>query len=340
MTTSILVTGAAGFIGYHLSLALSSLGYRVIGLDNFNDYYALSLKKSRAALLAEQGIAVERLDISDSDSLAAFFTRAQPSIVVHLAAQAGVRYSLTDPESYIRSNITGFFNILENCRHHMPSHLIYASSSSVYGASCRYPYAESDAANHPVSLYAATKKSNEAMAHSYAHLFGLPVTGLRFFTVYGAWGRPDMAYYSFTRKILAGEPIPIFNNGAMLRDFTYIDDIIGGILGLLDRPPSADKEWDAKNPANASSSAPWRLYNIGNNAPVPLEDFITILEDSLGVAAIRDYQPMQVGDVVATAADTSLLQDLSGFRPSTSLAEGIAHFTRWYRSYHGQNPHT
>ena len=264
----------------------------------------------------------------------AIFKDEQPDVVINLAAQAGVRYSIENPLAYLDSNLAGFMNVLEGCRHYDVKHLIYASSSSVYGANHTYPFSEDDTVDHPVSLYAATKKANEALAHSYAHLYGLPTTGLRFFTVYGPWGRPDMAYFSFTRKILAGEPIPIFNHGKMQRDFTYIDDIVSGIVGLTDKPAEGNPDWDPKNPDPATSLAPWRIYNIGNNTPTELEHFISVLEESIGIKAIRDYQPMQAGDVVKTAANIEALQAQTGFTPSTSIEDGLPKFVDWYKRFY------
>ena len=330
--TRVLVTGAAGFIGMHAALALLRRGDEVVGIDNLNDYYDVSLKQARLArLLAEPRFRFERADIADSAATTACFESGGFDRVVHLAAQAGVRHSVTHPATYAQSNLVGFLNILEGCRHQHIQHLVYASSSSVYGGNRKLPFAEDDAVDHPVSLYAATKKANELMAHSYSHLYALPTTGLRFFTVYGPWGRPDMACFDFTRAILAGEPIAVFNHGRMSRDFTYIDDIVSGLLAVLDRPPAADA---------VASGAPYRVLNIGSHAPVPLLDFIGALESALGRRAVLDLQPMQPGDVPATYADVSRLQALTGnARPALPLAEGVQRFVDWYRDYHGVPRH-
>ncbi len=334
MSISFLITGVAGFIGYHTALALLNAGHAVVGVDNLNDYYDTRLKQARFDNLEKLGVKLHVIDIADQAAMADVFAKVRPQIVVHLAAQAGVRYSIENPMAYLNSNLAGFMSILEGCRQHDVEHLIYASSSSVYGARHVFPFSEHDPVDHPISLYAATKKANEALAHSYAHLYGLPTTGLRFFTVYGPWGRPDMAYFSFTQKILAGKPIPIFNHGKMRRDFTYIDDIIGGIFGVINHPATPNLDWDASKPDSASSLAPWRLYNIGNNAPIALEYFITVLEDSLGQKAIRDYLPMQDGDVMATAADISALKTATGFQPTTNIEDGIPKFVEWYRQFY------
>jgi UDP-glucuronate 4-epimerase len=341
----VLVTGAAGFIGMHVALALLRRGDEVVGLDNLNDYYDVGLKQARLAqLLALPGFRFEHLDIADTAATLACFAGGGFERVVHLAAQAGVRYSVTHPHAYAQSNLVGFLNVLEGCRHHAVKHLVYASSSSVYGGNTKLPFSEPDRVDHPVSLYAATKKANELMAHSYSHLYGLPSTGARFFTVYGPWGRPDMAYFEFTRAILAGEPIAVFNHGHMSRDFTYIDDIVLGVLGVLDAPPvavagPADNPADnpAGNPAgNAASGAPYRVLNIGSHQPVALLDFIGALERALGRRAQLDLQAMQPGDVPATYADVSALQALNGSaRPPMLLAEGVQRFVDWYRAFHG-----
>ncbi len=333
----VLVTGAAGFIGMHVALALLRRGDEVVGIDNLNDYYDVSLKRARLARLqAEPGFRFERVDIADSAATAACFESGGFDRVVHLAAQAGVRYSVTHPAAYAQSNLVGFLNILEGCRQRQVEHLVYASSSSVYGGNRKLPFAEDDAVDHPVSLYAATKKANELMAHSYSHLYRLPTTGLRFFTVYGPWGRPDMAYFAFTRAILAGEPIAVFNHGHMSRDFTYIDDIVSGLLPVLDAPPAVG----ADDTSAAASSAPYRVLNIGSHAPVPLLDFIGALERALGRRAVLDLQPMQPGDVPATYADVSRLQALTGSaHPALPLAEGVQRFVDWYRDYHGLPRH-
>jgi UDP-glucuronate 4-epimerase len=335
----ILVTGVAGFIGFHVTRALLARGDRVLGVDNLNDYYDVQLKRDRLAALApDSGDRLEtvELDIADAAALRSLVADAKPDAVIHLAAQAGVRYSLEHPHAYTHSNISGFLAVLEACRHQPVEHLVYASSSSVYGLNAHMPFSVNDNVDHPVSLYAATKKANELMAHSYAHLYGIPTTGLRFFTVYGPWGRPDMAYFLFTRAILAGEPIRVFNGGEMARDFTYIDDIVEGVLRVLDRPATADPAWSAASPDPGSSCAPYRVFNIGNNQPVRLLDFIETIERALGREAVKDFQPMQPGDVTATCADIDALGAWTGYRPSTPLAEGLAQFTAWYRDYYGQ----
>jgi UDP-glucuronate 4-epimerase len=321
----VLVTGAAGFIGMHTARALLAKGARVTGVDNLDPYYDVTLKEARLALLAATpGFTFERMDLADADAAARLFRDGAFTHVVHLAAQPGVRHSLTHPLSYLRSNIDAFGHVLEGCRHAPPAHLVYASSSSVYGANHALPFSEDQRVDHPVSLYAATKCANELMAYSYSHLFELPVTGLRFFTVYGPWGRPDQAPMVFTRSILAGEPIHVFNEGRMQRDFTYIDDIVEGVVRTLDHPP-----------VPRDDVAPAALYNIGNNAAVELTDFIATLEGLLGRAAIRDYQPMQPGDMPATYAAIDRLHALTGFTPRTSLADGLARFVAWYREYYG-----
>jgi UDP-glucuronate 4-epimerase len=332
----ILVTGAAGFIGYHTAHRLLDRGDEVVGVDNFNDYYDVSLKEARLARLREHAaFRMERLDVGDRDGMAALFARERFERVVHLAAQAGVRYSLINPHAYTDSNVTGFLNILEGARHHGIEHLVFASTSSVYGANTSQPFSEHQNVDHPVSLYAATKKANELMAHSYAHLFGIRVTGLRFFTVYGPWGRPDMALFRFTRGILAGEPIPVFNNGQMIRDFTYVDDIVEGVVRTLDHPAQPDPAWTGDAPDPATSYAPYRVFNIGNNEPVLLLDCIAMLEDELGKKAQMEFLPIQPGDVVSTRADVSELESAVGFRPRTPLRTGIARFANWYREYYG-----
>ena len=331
----ILVTGAAGFIGYHVSKRLLERGDRVMGLDNLNAYYDPSLKVARLEQLRKfDGFAFEKVDLHDVDGIERVFAAHQPKSVVHLAAQAGVRYSIDNPRAYIESNVSGFLNILEGCRHHPVAHLVYASTSSIYGLNTRQPFSEHDNTDHPISLYAATKKANEAMAHSYAHLYGIPCTGLRFFTVYGPWGRPDMALFKFARGILAGEAIPVFNRGEMIRDFTYIDDIVEGVIRVLDRPAPADAGWDSENPDAASSRAPYRVFNIGNNTPVPLMDYIAALERALGRKAKLDLLPMQAGDVPSTMADISELEKATGYHPSTPVADGVARFVKWYREFY------
>ena len=330
-----LVTGAAGFIGMHTSLRLLARGDRVIGLDNLNDYYAVSLKQARlAGLLAYANFSFHQLDVADREGMMALFAQIEPAGVIHLAAQAGVRYSLTNPHAYIDSNIQGFTNILEGCRHNGAQHLVYASSSSVYGGNTALPFSEHDSVDHPISLYAASKKANELMAHTYSHLFGLPTTGLRFFTVYGPWGRPDMALFLFTKAILAGQPIDIFNDGNMVRDFTFVDDIVEGIIRVADKPATPDAAFDPANPDPATSSAPYRVFNIGNNQPTPLMDYIQALESALGITANKNYLPMQPGDVPVTAANTDELDAWIGFKPNTAVSDGVARFVNWYRSYY------
>ncbi len=334
----VLVTGAAGFIGMHTAATLLARGDEVVGIDNLNDYYDPQLKLDRLALLAAlpdaERFRFEKLDLADGPGMAALFARERFDRVVHLAAQAGVRYSLENPGAYAQSNLVGFVNVLEGCRHHEVEHLVYASSSSVYGGNVKMPFAESDPVDHPVSLYAATKKANELMAHTYSHLYGLPTTGLRFFTVYGPWGRPDMAPMLFTRAILAGEAIKVFNHGQMRRDFTYIDDIVEGVVATLDRIPVGDEAFNREQPNSSSSWAPYRVFNIGNSEPVALMDFIGALEKTLGQEAIKNFQPMQPGDVVATFADTSRLEAWTGVHPTTSVVDGVKHFADWYRAYY------
>jgi len=331
----ILVTGAAGFVGFHLTQRLLERGDEVVGLDNLNDYYDVGLKEARLHILeAQPGFRFVRAALEDRPTIAALFSDERFEMVVNLAAQAGVRYSLQNPHAYIDSNIVGFMNVLEGCRHNAVKHLVYASSSSVYGANTTVPFSEHHATDHPVSLYAATKKSNELMAHTYAHLFGLPVTGLRFFTVYGPWGRPDMAYFSFTRAILEGRPIDVFNHGRMQRDFTYIDDIVEGVVRALGQIPRPDPAWDAACPDPAASNAPYRLYNIGNNQPVELGHFIEVLEGCLGKKANRNLLPIQAGEVLVTCADVDDLMRDVGFRPATPIQEGLRRFVEWYRGFY------
>jgi len=330
----IFVTGAAGFIGFHVSKRLLERGEEVVGIDNLNDYYDPALKLARLEILRKfERFEFVRADIADRAAMEALFAQHKPQRVVHLAAQAGVRYSLTNPHVYTESNITGFLNILEGCRHHGVEHLVYASSSSVYGANTKQPFSEHDNIDHPVSLYAATKKANELMAHTYAHLFGVASTGLRFFTVYGPWGRPDMALFRFTRGILAGEPIPVYNEGRMIRDFTFIDDIVEGVVRVLDQRAEPDPNWSGDAPDPARSYAPYRVFNIGNNRPVLLLDYIAALEEALGRKATLELLPMQPGDVVSTRADVSELEKAVGFHPSVTIAEGIARFVTWYKDY-------
>jgi len=334
----VLVTGAAGFIGFHTSRALSMRGDEVIGIDNINDYYDPALKAARLQHLEElPGFRFRRIDIADREAMADLFREARPHRVVHLAAQAGVRYAATHPHAYADSNLTGFLNVLEGCRHGAVEHLVYASSSSVYGANTKLPFSERDTVDHPVSLYAATKKANELMAHSYAHLYRLPVTGLRFFTVYGPWGRPDMALFSFAARIVGGETIDVFNHGNHSRDFTYIDDIVEGVVRILDRTATPDPAWRSDDPDPATSNAPYRLYNIGNNQPVRLLHLIGCLESALGRTAAKRFLPMQPGDVPDTYADIDLLAADAGFRPSTPIEVGVERFVAWFKAYYGHN---
>jgi UDP-glucuronate 4-epimerase len=332
----VLVTGAAGFIGYHVAERLLARGDEVIGLDNVNDYYDISLKEARLArLTANARFSFARIDLADRDAVAAIFAKGKFAAVVHLAAQAGVRYSLKDPFAYVDSNLSGFVTILEGCRHAKVGHLVYASSSSVYGANTVTPFSVHQNVDHPLSLYAATKKANELLAHSYAHLYGIPVTGLRFFTVYGPWGRPDMAYFLFTRAIFRGEPIDVFNNGDMQRDFTYVDDVVEGVVRVLDRPPAPDPGWRSRDADAATSSAPYRLYNIGNNRPISLGAFIETLESCIGSSVKKNYLPMQPGDLPSTVADIDDLVRDVGFAPSTPIEIGLQRFVSWYREYYG-----
>lgn len=331
----ILVTGAAGFIGYSVSRALLARGDEVVGLDNLNAYYDTQLKHDRLLQLkSQENFRFILLDLIDRHALARLFTEEKFTHVVHLAAQAGVRYSLENPHAYLDSNVTGTLNILENCRHYPVRHLVYASSSSVYGLNAKAPFAVSDNVDHPISLYAATKKTTELMAHTYAHLYAIPTTGLRFFTVYGPWGRPDMAPMKFAKAIFSGQPIEVYNYGQMQRDFTYIDDVVTGVLKVLDKPATVDAAWNPAAPAPASSSAPYRLYNIGNHQPVNLLDFITLLEKTIGVEAKKNLLPMQPGDVAQTFADvTDLMRDFD-FKPTTDLEAGIQQFIAWYKHYY------
>ena len=331
----ILVTGAAGFIGFHMSSLLLDQGEQVVGLDNLNDYYSVDLKKARLEqLVGREGFSFAEMDLADTNSLMALFDRHGFSHVIHLAAQAGVRYSLTNPRAYIDSNLVGFGNILEACRHSSCAHLLYASSSSVYGSNKLQPFSVHHAVDHPISLYAATKKANELMAHTYSHLYNLPTTGLRFFTVYGPWGRPDMALYLFTKAIFEGKPIDVFNDGQMKRDFTYIDDIVGAMMRLLDTIPQPDDEFDPLAPDPGSSACPYRVYNIGNNSPIELGYFIKVLENEIGVEANKNFLPLQPGDVVETYADVADLERVIDFKPSTSIEHGIARFVQWFRTFH------
>ena len=331
----VLVTGAAGFIGMHVSQILLARGDQVVGLDNLNDYYDPTLKEARLARLSgHPGFSFVRMDVADRAGIAALFEQQRFDRVVHLAAQAGVRYSLVNPHAYIDANIVGFTNILEGCRHTGVQHLAYASSSSVYGGNTHMPFSEHHGVDHPVSLYAATKKANELMAHTYSHLFGLPTTGLRFFTVYGPWGRPDMALFLFTKAILAGEPIKVFNHGKMIRDFTYIDDIAEGVVRVLDRAATADPAYDPASADPARSNAPYRVFNIGNHDPIPLMDFIGAIEQAVGREAVKELLPLQDGDVPATHADVEELAAWTGFRPAMPVPEGIRRFVAWYRDYY------
>jgi UDP-glucuronate 4-epimerase len=331
----ILVTGAAGFIGFHVAQRLLKQGLDVVALDNMNPYYDPSLKEARRAELAKSNrMRFAKLDIAGRDGMAALFKEHRFSYVVHLAAQAGVRYSLVDPLAYVDANLTGFATILEGCRHNECRHLLYASSSSVYGSNTKMPFSVHENVDHPLSLYGASKKANELMSHAYAHLFGIPMTGLRFFTVYGPWGRPDMAMWIFAKAIIAGEPIKLFNNGNMRRDFTYIDDVVELVVRLVDRPPAGNSNFSSASPDPASSSAPWRVYNIGNNKPVEVLEVVRLLEQAIGKKAKRELLPMQPGDVPATCADIDDLMRDVNFKPSTSITDGISRFIDWYRSYH------
>ena len=338
---TVFITGAAGFIGFHLSTRLLERGTPVVGFDNVNSYYDPSLKRARIAQLQAtaqrtgSSFQLIEADLEDRQAVEAAFAQHKPHNVVNLAAQAGVRYSIENPAAYIQSNLVGFGNILEGCRHHGIQHLVYASSSSVYGGNAKMPFSEHQGVDHPVSLYAASKKSNELMAHTYSHLYGLPATGLRFFTVYGPWGRPDMALFLFTKAMLANEPIQVFNNGQMLRDFTYVDDIIESLIRVLDKPAAADPAFSPVQPDPATSWAPHRVFNIGNSNPTPLMDYIQAIEEALGITATKEFLPMQPGDVPATAADTSALEIWTGFKPNTPVKEGVARFVNWYRGFYG-----
>ncbi len=331
----VLVTGAAGFIGYHLSRRLVEQDYTVVGVDNINDYYDVHLKRARLRQLENyRNFKFVKMNLAERKETAELFSGEQFDVVVHLAAQPGVRYSLVNPYAYVESNISGFLNILEGCRHYHIEHLVYASSSSIYGANTTMPFSVHQNVDHPVSLYAATKKSNELMAHAYSHLYGIPTTGLRFFTVYGPWGRPDMAYFSFTRDIFEDKPIDVFNYGRMKRDFTYIDDIIDGIMRVLPRIPTPDPQWDSAHPDSGTSYAPYRLYNMGNNHPVELIYFIHILEQYIGKKAKLNMLPMQAGDVTETFADIDDLSRDTGFKPGTPVEKGLEHFVNWYKSFY------
>ncbi|CAM7713154.1 NAD-dependent epimerase [Citrobacter cronae] len=329
-----LVTGAAGFIGFHVSKRLLEAGHQVVGIDNLNDYYDVSLKQARLELLVHPGFQFHKSDLADRDSMSALFASGHFDRVIHLAAQAGVRYSLENPHAYADSNLTGFLNILEGCRHNKIQHLLYASSSSVYGMNRKMPFSTDDSVDHPVSLYAATKKANELMAHTYSHLYGLPTTGLRFFTVYGPWGRPDMALFKFTKAMLEGKSIDVYNYGKMKRDFTYIGDIAEAIIRLQDVIPAPNEEWTVESGSPATSSAPYCVYNIGNSSPVELMDYIKALEEALGIDATKNMLPLQPGDVLETSADTKALYDVIGFKPTTTVKDGVKNFVDWYRDFY------
>ncbi len=332
----LLITGTAGFIGFHLAKLCLDRGHAVLGFDNVNPYYDPKLKESRLAILAKySGFSFHRSDLTDSAAVEKAFTESKAETVVHLAAQAGVRYSLENPRAYVDANVVGFLNILEACRRHGTGHLTYASTSSVYGANTHMPFSVHEGVNHPLTLYAATKKANEMMAHSYSHLFAIPTTGLRFFTVYGPWGRPDMALFLFTKNILAGEPIDVYNHGHHKRDFTYVDDIVEGVYRTAMRPAQSDPKWDGNNPDPAASLAPFRVYNIGNNNPVELFDYIRVLEEKLGKKAKMNLLPLQPGDVPDTMADVDDLMRDTGFKPATSVETGVSKFVDWYREYYG-----
>lgn len=334
-TGNILVTGAAGFIGFHLSKKLCALGYQVTGIDSLNDYYDVQLKKDRLGILEKfENFDFKKIDLNESDQLEKIFKPVRFDTVINLAAQAGVRYSLENPKAYLDANVNGFVNLIENCRHHDSGHLIFASSSSVYGANTSMPFSVHDNVDHPISLYAATKKSNELIAHTYSALFKLPTTGLRFFTAYGPYGRPDMALFLFTKAILEGKPIDVFNNGKMLRDFTYVEDIVEGIVRLIKSPARSNPDWSGDNPDPASSFAPYKIYNIGNNNPVELAHFIETIENCLGKKAIKNYMPIQKGDVPRTYANVDDLMNDVGYKPSTTLEYGVGQFVDWYRKYY------
>jgi len=333
--SKILVTGAAGFIGSHLSIRLLERGDEVVGLDNLNDYYEVSLKEARLARFEDhENFRLVKMDLSDREDMAALFAEEQFDKVINLAAQAGVRYSIENPHAYVDSNIVGFMNVLEGCRHNHVKHLVYASSSSVYGANETMPFSVHDNVDHPLSLYAASKKANELMAHTYSNLFDLPTTGLRFFTVYGPWGRPDMALFLFTKAIIEGKPIDVFNHGKMRRDFTYVDDIVEGVIRVLDNTATANPDWSGKTPDPGTSKAPWKVYNIGNSSPVELMDYIGAIEKALGMEAQKNYMPLQDGDVPATFANVDdLVRDVA-YKPDTPVEDGVARFVDWYREYY------
>lgn len=329
-----LVTGAAGFIGFHTCKRLLEAGHQVVGIDNMNDYYDVNLKQARLDLLQSSLFSFHKVDLADRQGIAELFAEEKFNRVIHLAAQAGVRYSLENPHAYADSNLIGYLNILEGCRHNKVEHLLYASSSSVYGLNRKMPFSTDDSVDHPVSLYAATKKANELMAHTYSHLYGIPTTGLRFFTVYGPWGRPDMALFKFTKAMLEGNSIDVYNYGKMKRDFTYVDDIVEAIVRVQDVIPQSNAEWTVENGSPADSSAPYRVYNIGNSSPVELMDYITALEEALGMVAEKNMMPIQPGDVLETSADTKPLYDLVGFKPQTTVKEGVQNFVDWYKAYY------
>ncbi len=332
-----LVTGAAGFIGFHVSKRLLNDGHQVVGIDNINDYYDVKLKESRVEQLESPYFTFYKLDLADRDGMAKLFETEQFERVIHLAAQAGVRYSLENPYAYADSNLTGYLNILEGCRHNKVQHLLYASSSSVYGLNRKMPFSTDDSVDHPVSLYAATKKANELMAHTYSHLYSIPTTGLRFFTVYGPWGRPDMALFKFTKAMLEGKSIDVYNYGKMKRDFTYIDDIVEAIVRIQDVIPQPDPEWTVEEGSPATSSAPYRVYNIGNSSPVELMDYINALEQALGLEAKKNMMPIQPGDVLNTSAETQALYKTIGFKPETPVQQGVKNFVDWYKEYYQYN---
>ena len=329
-----LVPGAAGFIGFHACKRLLQAGHEVVGLDNMNDYYDVNLKQARLDLLQSPLFSFHKIDLADREGIAQLFAHEKFNRVIHLAAQAGVRYSLENPFAYADSNLIGYLNILEGCRHNHVEHLLYASSSSVYGLNRKMPFSTDDSVDHPVSLYAATKKANELMAHTYSHLYGIPTTGLRFFTVYGPWGRPDMALFKFTKAMLEGKSIDVYNYGKMKRDFTYIDDIVEAIVRMQDIIPQPNPEWTVETGSPADSSAPYRVYNIGNSSPVKLMDYITALEEALGMVAEKNMMPIQPGDVLETSADTKPLYDMVGFRPQTTVSQGVKNFVDWYKAYY------
>lgn len=332
-----LVTGAAGFIGFHVSKRLLNDGHQVVGIDNINDYYDVKLKESRLEQLESPSFTFYKLDLADRDGMAKLFESEQFERVIHLAAQAGVRYSLENPYAYADSNLTGYLNILEGCRHNKVQHLLYASSSSVYGLNRKMPFSTDDSVDHPVSLYAATKKANELMAHTYSHLYSIPTTGLRFFTVYGPWGRPDMALFKFTKAMLEGKSIDVYNHGKMKRDFTYIDDIVEAIVRIQDVIPQPDPEWTVEEGSPATSSAPYRVYNIGNSSPVELMDYINALEQALGLEAKKNMMPIQPGDVLNTSAETQALYKTIAFKPETEVQQGVKNFVDWYKEYYQYN---